>query len=309
MKRNYIDGSGNIFNVNIMHPCPHPIYLLKVGFRDAGFDLVGDILSDPDLQDRWVFSGTDYFTMKSQTRLEAKATQMDYYYDEPWNGMINGTVWKMRRRLYDRSFDNLKPGNYKVQGSFRIQSFYGRIICRITTKLEYSLIYVPFRKILEGERENILKSIAYQLIALNKAAEKDLILKYLYAVNYGKMSPPLENSEIETTIAKIYQNLNDVEPIPNAERRFIYDASKNFTPTEKRRLNIKKVHQDRTNKTQSELLEIMKNWDFSLHGKMTIKSVAKVAIKDPKTVQSYYTKLKTELLQDLDEEQVQMGGN
>lgn len=173
-------------------------------------------------------------------------------------------------------------------------------------KLEYSLIYVPFRKILKGERENILKSIAYQLIALNKEADKDLILKYLYAINYGKMSPPLENSEIEATVAKIYQNLNDVTPIPNAERRFIYDVSKNFTPTEKRRLNIKKVHQDRTNKTQSELLEVMKNWDFDLYGKMTIKKLAKVAIKDPKTVQTYYTKLKTEILQDLDEEQVQL---
>ncbi|AKK72096.1 hypothetical protein OK18_05120 [Chryseobacterium gallinarum] len=173
-------------------------------------------------------------------------------------------------------------------------------------KLRYSLIYVPFRKIIEGERENILKSIAYQLIALNKTADKDLILKYLYAINYGKMSPPLENSEIETTVAKIYQNLNDVEPIPNAERRFIYDKFKNFTPTEKRRLNIKKVHQDRRTKTKSELLEIMKNWDYDLHGKMTIKKLAEVAIKNPKTVQTYYAKLKAEILQDIDEEKVQV---
>ncbi|AZA49593.1 hypothetical protein EG346_16020 [Chryseobacterium carnipullorum] len=132
MKRNYIDGSGNIFNVNIIHPCPHPIYLLKVGFRDAGFDLLGDVLSDPDLQQRWVFSGTDYFTMKSQTRLEAKATQMDYYEDEPANLLINGHTYKMRKRKYSRSFSNLLPGNYKIKGSFRIQSFYGKIICRIT---------------------------------------------------------------------------------------------------------------------------------------------------------------------------------
>lgn len=173
-------------------------------------------------------------------------------------------------------------------------------------KLKYSLIYVPFRKIVEGERENILKSIAYQLIALNKTADKDLILKYLYAINYGKMSPPLENREIETTVNKIYKNLNEVEPFLNAERRFIYDKSKNFTPTEKRRLNIKKVHQDRTNKTQSELLEVMKNWDLDLHGKMTIKKLAKVAIKDPKTVQKYYTKLKKEILQDLDYGQIQI---
>ncbi|WP_419869777.1 BT4734/BF3469 family protein [Chryseobacterium sp. CT-SW4] len=173
-------------------------------------------------------------------------------------------------------------------------------------KLKYSLIYVPFRKIVEGERENILKSIAYQLIALNKTANKDLILKYLYAINYSKMSPPLENSEIETTVAKIYQNLNDAEPIPNAERRFLYDNSKNLTATDKRRLSIRQIHQDRKNKTQSDLLEVMKNWDFDLYGKMTIKKLAKVAIKDPKTVQTYYAKLKTEILQDLNEEQVQM---
>ncbi|MEF9919319.1 MAG: hypothetical protein RR790_08675, partial [Eubacterium sp.] len=130
-KKNYIDGSGNIFNVNIMHPCPHPIYLLKVGFKDAGFDLLGDILSDPDLQQRYVFSGTEYFTMKSQTKLVAQANQMDYYHDEPANLLINGYTYKMRRRRYSREFQNLKPGNYKVQGSFRIQSFYGTIICKI----------------------------------------------------------------------------------------------------------------------------------------------------------------------------------
>lgn len=131
MKKNYIDGNGNIFNVNIVHPCPHPIYLLKVGFKDAGFDLVGDILSDPDLQQRWIFSGTEYFTFKAQTRLTVKATQMDYFYEEAANLLINGVTYKMRRRKYSRSLSNLKPGNYKVQGSFRIQSFYGTIICKI----------------------------------------------------------------------------------------------------------------------------------------------------------------------------------
>lgn len=128
---NYIDGGGNIFNVNIIHPCPHPLYLLKVGFKDAGFDLVGDILADPDLQKRWVFSGTEYFTMKAQTKLYSQATQMDYYHDEPANLMINGTLWKMRRRRYSRTLSNLLQGNYKIQGSFRIKSFYGKIVCRI----------------------------------------------------------------------------------------------------------------------------------------------------------------------------------
>lgn len=133
MKRNSINSSGTIYNSNIMHPCPHPIYVLKVGFKDAGFDLMGDILSDPDLQQRWLFSGTEYFTLKSQTKLIAIATQMDFYFDEAANLMINGHQYKMRKRRYDRGFSNLLAGNYKVQGQFRIQSFYGTIICKITS--------------------------------------------------------------------------------------------------------------------------------------------------------------------------------
>lgn len=129
--RNYIDNVGEIFNCNIIHPCPHPIYILKTGFKDAGYDLIGDILSDPDLQHRYIFSGTEYFTMKSQIRLIAQATQMDYYEDEAANLLINGHTYGMRKRKYSRTLSNLIPGNYKIQGSFRIQSFYGKIVCKI----------------------------------------------------------------------------------------------------------------------------------------------------------------------------------
>ncbi|EKB61395.1 hypothetical protein [Bergeyella zoohelcum] len=50
-----------IDNVNIVHPCPHILYLLKTGFEDAGYELQGDILQDKNLQDKWVFSGGQYF--------------------------------------------------------------------------------------------------------------------------------------------------------------------------------------------------------------------------------------------------------
>lgn len=130
---NYVDSGGNIFNINIIHPCPHPIYLLKVGFKDAGFDLVGDILSDPDLQKRWVFSGTEYFSMKAQTRLYAEATQMDYYFDEAYSVFRNGVWWNMRKRRYNRTLSNLLQGNYIVKGAFRVKAFHGKVICQISS--------------------------------------------------------------------------------------------------------------------------------------------------------------------------------
>ncbi|MFL9834976.1 hypothetical protein [Chryseobacterium terrae] len=66
MLRNETDSQGNIFNRNIIHPMPHPIYLLSKGFEDAGFELEGDILTDPVLQKKWVFSGTEYFSKINQ---------------------------------------------------------------------------------------------------------------------------------------------------------------------------------------------------------------------------------------------------
>jgi len=164
------------------------------------------------------------------------------------------------------------------------------------TKLNYAQVFVPFKKVSEGNRENILKSITYQLIALNKEVDRSTLLKYLYSINDGKMNPPLENNEVMETFEKVYRNLNDIEPIINAERRFIYDKEKKLTPTDKRRLNLKKLNQDRKDKTISELLEVMKNWNFELDGKMTIKSLKKVTGKNRKTIQIYYKTLKTEII-------------
>lgn len=61
-------------------------------------------------------------------------------------------------------------------------------------KLNYAQVFVPFKKIGEGGRENVLKSIAYQLVALNKDINRSVLLKYLNSINDGKMSPPLHSS-------------------------------------------------------------------------------------------------------------------
>ncbi|PWN67586.1 hypothetical protein [Chryseobacterium oncorhynchi] len=122
-KQNYIAGNGDINNLNIVHPCPHPIYLLKVGFADAGYDLIGDILIDPDLQQRWLFSGTEYFTMKSQTKVGVTASPLDYNTDDPFSYYINGHVIRLRKRTYNKSIGSLPKGNYNIVGAFDFKTF------------------------------------------------------------------------------------------------------------------------------------------------------------------------------------------
>lgn len=119
MRRNYIDADLNIFNVNIIHPCPHPIYLLQVGFADKGYQLSGDILEDVDLYNRWVFSGTKYFKNLLQARHSISFSSYDYYdwfYDK-WGPVTYGKVGK-----YSKSVTVDKAGDYSLKGVFHLEA-------------------------------------------------------------------------------------------------------------------------------------------------------------------------------------------
>lgn len=159
-------------------------------------------------------------------------------------------------------------------------------------KLKYAQVFIPFKAINIGKRESILKSIACQLVALNKNAPKALTLKYLQTVNAKVMRPQLSSTEVNTTLNKVYNKRKDIQPKLNASRRFIYDSSKNLTTTEKRQLNAIQMGKDKVDKTKQELLTVMKNWDIKQYGKMTIDKIKKVTGKNKKTVQKYYTDLK-----------------
>lgn len=162
-------------------------------------------------------------------------------------------------------------------------------------KLKYAQVFIPFKTINKGQRESILKSIACQLVALNKNAPKALTLKYLQTVNAKVMRPQLSSTEVNTTLNKVYKKRMDKQPILNASRRFIYDETRELTVTQKRSLNCIKMNKDRADKTKQELLEVMKNWDMIKYGKMTIDKIKKVTGKNKKTVQKYYTHLKRHL--------------
>ncbi|MCT4138589.1 hypothetical protein HZP64_15110 [Elizabethkingia anophelis] len=162
-------------------------------------------------------------------------------------------------------------------------------------KLKYAQVFIPFKAINTGQRESILKSIACQLVALNKNAPKALTLKYLQTVNAKVMRPQLSSTEVNTTLNKVYKKRMDKQPILNASRRFIYDETRELTVTQKRSLNCIKMNKDRADKTKQELLEVMKNWDMIKYGKMTIDKIKKVTGKNKKTVQKYYSHLKRHL--------------
>ena len=115
MRRNYIDNEGGIWNVNIIHPCVHPLHILKTGFSDAGLTLAGDILTDVNLQKRWVFSGTEYFSKLTQLRTALDVNATDYYYSGP--GMTQ----------YNKTLTIAKPGKYRLTGFMQSKDWKGEV--------------------------------------------------------------------------------------------------------------------------------------------------------------------------------------
>ena len=58
--RNRIENDLDVYNKNIIHPLPYLLYVLKVGFKDAGFILDGEILEDKHLKQRLIWSSKEY---------------------------------------------------------------------------------------------------------------------------------------------------------------------------------------------------------------------------------------------------------
>lgn len=109
MRRNYIDEESNIFNVNIIHPTPHLLYILKTLFADANLILAGEILTDPIFLQRWIFSGTEYFTSKQQRRYDFKFSSANFEELFLENGPDDYC-------LYQKYVSIEKPGRYKISG-------------------------------------------------------------------------------------------------------------------------------------------------------------------------------------------------
>lgn len=109
MRRNYIDGVGDIYNVNIIHPCPYILYLLKAGFAEAGYMLAGDILTDANLLQKTVYSGTEYFSRLTQNRQGLRVMSSDYVAQQGW--LVR----------FEKTLTIEKKGKYRIIGYFRSQ--------------------------------------------------------------------------------------------------------------------------------------------------------------------------------------------
>lgn len=240
MRRNYIDNEGNIFNVNIIHPCPHILYLLKTGFADAGYQLGGDIVTDPVLSNKWVYSGTDAFTVKQQRRYGFNFRSSDF--DSSSSSAI------IRYAFYSKEVELDNAGVYLISGKIDYRK-YKLHECEYRLELNGSTIW---RKTDAGYSK---RSTKIEIINLNvkfTAPANSTLKLYVKTMLVGE-SHAYQLAELLIT-SEVLDSTEDPEENTNVV-------------TNLNEINLSKAVPDIT---FGELVKVVKNWfnyDIDLVGK------------------------------------------
>lgn len=105
--KNEVVNDTDVANRNIIHPLPYLLYVLEIGFKDAGFILSGDILNDETLKQRAIYSGGDYFTTGDQK------SEKENVYDLDYTALTVGY-----QTTYFKKINISAPGRYRILGRF-----------------------------------------------------------------------------------------------------------------------------------------------------------------------------------------------
>ena len=101
------------YNRNYMQPLPFWLYILKKGVEDGGFTLHGDVLTDPVLLKKAVFSPRDYFSFLEKTSEFITQAGKDY------NNIIS-SYGEDDYCYYSKTTTIVKKGKYLLQGTVNV---------------------------------------------------------------------------------------------------------------------------------------------------------------------------------------------
>ena len=229
-----------------------------------------------------------YFNDKSEI-WEAKDVNSNTNKKTHYSGNLKKDIIPNVMGLFDNQirYDNLNELIENVE-------FNGDVIHDFKTKVSYSKTHIPFRGIKNGSRNQYLSGIAYQHRALNPTIEKSHLFRFINKINHEKCFDPLPNNQINAIINSI-MNIENLVPVKNAERRFLFSSDYQLTLKEKRQVVIKAINSDRVENSKMKIEKVIEDWDFDTKGKITQKAIATNIPMNIKTVKKYYPLFKSDI--------------
>jgi hypothetical protein len=116
LKNEYNSTTAEQINRNIMQPVPYLLYVLAQGFADAGLELRGEILQDPEFKDAVITMISDYYSSSSVDNMEATMQANEY------SSITRETENRIYLARYAKSIFLPSSGIYKVSGNIIIRS-------------------------------------------------------------------------------------------------------------------------------------------------------------------------------------------
>lgn len=117
-RENTYDGINDIQqNRNVMQPMPSLLYVLKKGFEDAGYTLVGDVVDDADIKKQLLQIKSDYYS----TIQDVEKTEVVVKSDEYAELIDQGTGVSYGR--YAKVETVTGPGRYRISGNLFIRAY------------------------------------------------------------------------------------------------------------------------------------------------------------------------------------------
>jgi len=190
--RNEVIDGFDVANRNIIHPLPYLLYVLKIGFQDAGFILQGDILTDPILLQRTIYSGTKYYTTGDQKEVKLIITDEDYTGSYP---VAN----------YSKQIPISAPGKYRFKGRF------------LKAANETVKIYKNNTLLRDVQGDGVIEFNDLEINISIEEAIKTAIIKIEFAGQYHNNEYDNEGKNIgvaQIQINPIRQHSDNGDPIP-----------------------------------------------------------------------------------------------
>ncbi|MCW0492476.1 hypothetical protein [Riemerella anatipestifer] len=271
--RNRLENEVDVYNKNIIHPLPYLLYVLTVGFSDAGFRLEGEILEDEYLKYRLIWSGKPYHTSGDQ-----KEHKLNVYSEEYLNQNVNGNLyfgeWQ-KEILIDA------PGKYNIKGHFQTQIGLndggGRVELNIPT-LNFSQSFSV------NQSSDIQQSID---ISEEQAKEGvKVIFKFKGAMGYSKVADDGVNLGLaQLQILPKRMHTKEGVPIP-----YIYNDN---------RVNLSKAVPEMNFGELVTAIKNLRNYDLEFEGNRAIMNKIKIdKYKEPEDFRMFEVENPTRFFND-----------
>lgn len=156
---------------------------------------------------------------------------------------------------------------------------------------------IPYKKLGRGKRNNMLLSFANNFVYLNPNAPKKSLRTILNTVNEKGCSPKVSSSQLDRVVESVWKYKLDgsLKPIYDKNRSIIFKKDSDLTVEEKQKIVGKEIKKYWKGKSIDKIRDIINNWDFNKLGKISGQKIYKNFPISKKTVEKYYSEVKSDI--------------